>query len=565
MSWSIAEEYHDATKHHFHRYARGPHGLDWSSQPDPFRRFPPAPLVQLPLSQADDSPPWDALDRPGQVAPRPVDLRSVGLLLEHSLAITAWKELRGSRWALRANPSSGNLHPTEGYLVLPALAGLHTAPAVWHYVPEAHALERRLEFSSEDYAALLSGFPAGTFLTGVSSIHWREAWKYGERAYRYCQHDAGHALAALRMAAAMLGWGLKLLEGPGDAAVARLLGLDRAGDFPRDDRETPAFLAALSPTGRRSDPTAAPPSAAGSSEVDSGQSPNLPEELVATIAGGTWIGRANALGVQHVAWPIIDRVSAACGKPEGCPSYQSFRRPAAVDAARPFTCPSASRIIKTRRSAVDMDGRSGLSGEAFHALLARLLPAEGRTPWDAVAWPPAVSLALFVHRVAGFVPGLYALVRTPDHEEPLRRALRPAFVWQKPAGSSADLPLYLLAEGDARRIAAQVSCHQEIAGDGAFSVAMLAEWDARKACVDGWFYRRLFWETGMIGQMLYLEAEAAGLRGTGIGCYFDDPVHQLLGIGGRPFQDLYHFTVGGPVDDPRLTTLPPYGDRTAPL
>jgi hypothetical protein len=28
------------------------------------------------------------------------------------------------------------------------------------------------------------------------------------------------------------------------------------------------------------------------------------------------------------------------------------------------------------------------------------------------------------------------------------------------------------------------------------------------------------------------------------------------------FQSLYHFTVGGPVDDPRLTTLPPYAHLT---
>ena len=38
-------------------------------------------------------------------------------------------------------------------------------------------------------------------LVVLSSIHWREAWKYGERAYRYCQHDAGHAIAATRYAA----------------------------------------------------------------------------------------------------------------------------------------------------------------------------------------------------------------------------------------------------------------------------------------------------------------------------------------------------------------------------
>ena len=62
----------------------------------------------------------------------------------------------------------------------------------------------------------------------------------------------------------------------------------------------------------------------------------------------------------------------------------------------------------------------------------------------------------------------------------------------------------------------------------------------------------------MLGQVLYLEAEAANVRGTGIGCYFDDEVHDLLGIKNQTFQSLYHFTVGGAVTDNRLQTLAAY-------
>jgi hypothetical protein len=122
-------------------------------------------------------------------------------------------------------------------------------------------------------------------------------------------------------------------------------------------------------------------------------------------------------------------------------------------------------------------------------------------------------------------------------------------------------PLRRLHAGDVRRLAGGVSCGQAIAADGAFAVAMLAEF---ASVLDEWgpaSYKRLFWETGAIGQALYLEAEAAGLRGTGIGCFFDDLVHQALGIGDASLQSLYHFTVGGPVDDPRLRTLAPYADR----
>jgi hypothetical protein len=79
-----------------------------------------------------------------------------------------------------------------------------------------------------------------------------------------------------------------------------------------------------------------------------------------------------------------------------------------------------------------------------------------------------------------------------------------------------------------------------------------------------WFYRRLFWECGMVGQVLYLEAEAAGARGTGIGCFYDDAVHELLGLSGAEWQSLYHFSMGMPVEDARLTSEPGYGWEAPP-
>ena len=65
--------------------------------------------------------------------------------------------------------------------------------------------------------------------------------------------------------------------------------------------------------------------------------------------------------------------------------------------------------------------------------------------------------------------------------------------------------------------------------------------------------RLRFWEYGVVGYLSYLEAEATGLRAFGImGRFFDDEMHELVGIG-RP---CINSTVGGPVDDARLSTLP---------
>lgn len=173
-------------------------------------------------------------------------------------------------------------------------------------------------------------------------------------------------------------------------------------------------------------------------------------------------------------------------------------------------------------------------------------------------WEANIHLALFVHRVDGLPPGLYFLLRNVCEKDELRVAMRGSFAWKKPDYCPDALELYLLAQGDVHKTAMQISCFQEIAGDGCFSAAMIAAFESPLNRYGSWFYPRLFRECGLIGQVLYLEAEAAGLRGTGIGCFFDDPTHEVLGLKGRSYQDLYHFTVGGPIEDQRLTTLPPY-------
>ena len=207
--------YHERTMHHPSRYAAAPLTMDWASQPDPFRRYHGAPLVRLPLPGVGPPPAFWELYVPGAVAPQPLTKNSLSTFFRYALSLTAWKQFRGTAWALRANPSSGNLHPTEGYAVLPRLEGVADWPAVHHYAPKEHCLERRADLDTAAWSALVAGFPPGSFLVGLSSVPWREAWKYGERAFRYCQHDAGHALATLRIAAAALGWQMFLLDGVG--------------------------------------------------------------------------------------------------------------------------------------------------------------------------------------------------------------------------------------------------------------------------------------------------------------------------------------------------------------
>ncbi len=519
-------EYHERSKHRPERYAPGPGRLDWATQPDPFRRYDGAPGVDLPLLAGELPARWDDLFTPGAVAAQPLQRATLAHLLELSLGLAAWKSYGGSRWALRCNPSSGNLHPTEAYLICPELPGLPAG--VHHYQPRDHRLEQR---ASASFAW------TGGVLVALTGIHWREAWKYGVRAFRYCQHDCGHALAAMAYAAAALGWRVRRLDDWGDDQIAALTGIDRPADFAGAEPEAPEAVLWIG--------HGAPPRA---------------RDVLAALSGAAWQGRANALSAGHRDWPDVPAVAAATRRPAGVDAPASSA--AGLPALAPVSPVPVSRLVRRRRSAQAFDGATGLSSAAFFRVLDALLPRPDTPPWSLCDGAPQVHLVLFVHRVDGLSPGIYCLARDPAALPALRATMRPDWLWAEVPGCPPHLPLFLLAALDVKAFAAAASCHQDIAADSAFAVAMLARFDDVTDEAP-WRYGERFREAGVVGQVLYLEAEAAGVQGTGIGCYFDDAVHDALGLDGARFQDLYHFTVGGARVDARLATEPPYAHLSA--
>ena len=500
------------------------------------------------IGPREHEPQYDALFDLNGILPQPVTHRSISAFFECSLGLSAWKVYGTSTWALRCNPSSGNLHPTEGYLLCGPLIGVSEQPAVYHYAPQEHTMEKRHVVAPDAWNSLKVSLGEGAFLVGLSSILWREAWKYGERAFRYCQHDVGHALASLRFAAAMLGWRLAIIESLGDDDMAHLIGIDREEDLGDAEREEPELLAIVSPNGDPPRPGA------------------IESSVSAEVVAGPWEGKANRLSSDHVQWDIINMVKDATKKTRTETTLRSWPLSRISQERREYSSePTARRVFLQRRSATDFDGRTSISRETFYAMLTRVIPTQA-APFDAIYWPPAIHLLMFVHLIDELAPGLYVLVRDPAKVGDLRAAMKPDFAWTPAPQCPSGLPLYLLLPANCRRAAMQLSLGQAIAGDSAFSFGMVAEFENSLQRWGPWFYRRLFWEAGMIGQVLYLEAESAGicagnsLRATGIGAYFDDPVHEVFGLSGHRFQSLYHFTVGGAVDDPRLTTRPPYDE-----
>lgn len=541
------QDYHQRTKHHFEGYAKGPETLDWDAQPAPFRHFKGVLVVRLPrLSElATDAPLYTALQRPfaqlGQQSPLAPSLESLGAWLQLSLGITAWKGYGPDRWAVRANPSSGNLHPTEAYVLVQGFAGL--SDGLYHYEPQQHQLELRAEYS----ASAVANPQLAVILT---SVMWREQWKYGERAFRYCQLDAGHAQGALRYAAAALGWTLAEQTHLGTATLARLTGVDRLEEFParrhpETEREEAEILLALGLDGHRPTPLDA-------------------QELRALADQAQWQGVASSIDPYPMyQWPPVAAVAQA-SRSEDQPYFDTPALAAELPPQYPDSLPlvgqqAIQQLIIQRRSAQRFDPDYVLSAEGFRVLLARLQPSAS-VPWDTLSHPPRIALLAFVMNVEGLEPGIYLIPRHPDLWADLQPHLSNQYQPEPVPGFDGLLRLMTAEPLAIKRLSRSAHCHQDIAGGSCLTLGMLARFATTLEQEGPSAYRALYREAGLIGQLLYLEAEAQQIRGTGIGCFFDDPVHTLVGLEGMSWQSLYHFTLGLPIVDSRIETTPAYTD-----
>ncbi|MCK5718478.1 MAG: SagB/ThcOx family dehydrogenase [Thiomargarita sp.] len=561
--------YHERTKHHFERYARGPGQINWDSQPDAFRRYSGAQCFELPLVAESLNCSYTDLYHPKTIAPRQMTLSNISALLELSLGLSAWKQYGEHRWVLRCNPSSGNLHPTEAYIILPNITSLPTG--VYHYLSYEHLLEQRGFFETAIAATFEKTLPPACFLFGLSSIPWREVWKYGERAFRYCQLDIGHAIGAVRYAAATLGWTVQLLDYWSDSEMSIALGLNQEEDFEESELEIPEMILCINTQGKmafdfpysptsannflkRGGKNSAPPTSSFNPFEEVEQRSKKP--IIVAMESIKWVGKANVLDKNHCyEWPIIENVAVAATRP--VTEKMNWIAPPLPPLMSLTSSVHASNLIQQRRSTQLFDSNSTLDLKSFYRLLDATLPRANIIPWDTFQRLPHIHLVLFVHRIRGLAPGIYILLRKQSVKEKLQIAFNHEFSWKKPDSCPDYLPLYQLISGDAKMVAQQIFCNQEIASDGAFSISMLAEFE--ETLKNGaWYYKHLLWEAGLIGQVLYLESEAAGVRGTGVGCFFDDALHTMLGLTGIHYQSVYHFTIGTPSPDKRLQTFPPY-------
>ena len=492
MTW---REYHEATKHSVESLRLTGHVLDWANMPDPFRHYEGVPVLDMPADPpSPEMPAFDVLKGASGTMSVGDGASFLSQLLFYSTAISASKRVpsTGYKYALRVNPSSGNLHPTEFHF---RTRGLKGWPDGWyHYDPSRHMAEQR---GRGTFEMGLASDPAPIVFI-LTSIVWREAWKYGERAYRYCLLDIGHAWQALALSGRAIGCD--------SFAIGHFLD-DEVNQLCRPNMdEQPMLIVGLQ---GKSIPVR---------EADTGKT--------------VWLGgQANQLSKETIAYPLIESIHLATKRgssgsgdistAESAPTGSGgIKLPSPASSTRGF-----GEVARMRRSALDfLGGRQSISLAQLSAILTfttQPLSAD-------FANERFIQLYLYAHRVFGLQPGVYRF--WPQRTE-----------------------LELVKGGDQRVAAAGLSLEQDLAGNACVTFSMIGDLDRAARTYGDRGYRFVHFEAGAIGHRLYLAAEAFGLGATGIGAFYDDEVNDYLELAPTRGQVVYHFAIGYPVPDPRVS------------
>jgi SagB-type dehydrogenase family enzyme len=244
--------------------------------------------------------------------------------------------------------------------------------------------------------------PTAPVVFVLTSIAWREAWKYQDRAYRYCLLDIGHAWQSLALAARAIGCRAAATAVFSDNSVTTLCQL------PPD--EWPMLIVAVSGSGIR----------LRESNVDG----------LDAVAG-----QPNVLSERQVLYPSIEAVHTATSLHEGTAIGQfeiALHGKAASRGGRPF-----GEVVRGRRSALDfIAGRSEMPRSTLLDILR-------------VSAPGVIDLYVYVHRVKELAPGLYIYSAVADRLDLIRagdqRVIAAALSLQQELAGNACVAISMVA------------------------------------------------------------------------------------------------------------------------
>jgi SagB-type dehydrogenase family enzyme len=408
------------------------------------------------------------------------DLQQLAEILFFSAGLTRKMGKGENTYYMRAAPATGALYPIELYVVCVEVPGL--GAGVYHFDPLDFALVKlregdyRVELGSAGCTDCL-GSPVTLVLT---SLAWRNAWKYEARSYRHWFWDSGVVAENLLATCSSERLPAKLLLGFVDSELDALLGLEKG-------REATVALAAV---GVGSAVTTPRKIREGIPKVAFASEPLSREEVEYPIVWKTNEASAFAKSDDAKAW-------RAGFKPPSreAPHGRLALRPAGED----YQSATLGDVI-LRRGSTRRFARRSVSFEQVSGIIAT---STGTIPLDFLPMNGTlVDFYLVANDVQGLQPGSYFFDRGTSSLEQLK------------AGQFRSMTSYLCLD-------------QSLFGDASAVFFLMADLERVTGSLGNRGYRAAQFEAGVRAGKIYLSSYSLGMGASG-STFYDDAVTEFL-------------------------------------
>ncbi len=195
--------YHKQTKHSYNSVRRNPNQLSWENQPSTYKNYPEHYLkYKLDLEREADN------------------------FLYHIAGLSAKKTYSEVEYSLRINPSAGALYPNELYFQARGVEGVENG--IYHYEVSSQSITLLQDINEHEGIEPYLGYKVAMkgYLFLVSAIYYRSAWKYKNRAFRYCLLDGGHLLGSIEASALLKPHALQVIYNLNREKLNRMFGFE---------------------------------------------------------------------------------------------------------------------------------------------------------------------------------------------------------------------------------------------------------------------------------------------------------------------------------------------------
>ncbi|MEM2042179.1 MAG: SagB/ThcOx family dehydrogenase [Nitrososphaerota archaeon] len=508
VNWNPEEarRYHEATKHTFVSVRMPGRGLDWENRPYPFKVYLDAEKIRLPAGFG--SPPLDLISAitSQQRRTERLNLSELAGLLFYSAGITRiYRYPFGGRYYFRAYPSTGALYQTELYVVAGDVSGLE--PGVYHFDPGQFVLSviRRGDYRS--HLSALTGHDGVVSCDAavvLTSVAWRNAWKYGARSYRHWFWDGGTLCANLISTAGSLGLGWEVLVGFVDDLLNGLLGID----------------------GRR-------------------------EAAIAVVP--LWSGHASRAGPSPEVGEVRHRVLPLSRREV---EYEEVTR--AYASSRLLSAEEVSLWRKRASSMTDVGARhegrrlrlpgppDGLALPPLGDVILRRGSTRRFSRVEIEAWKLGFVLrSMSVPLKTDFLGNQGSLVSVFAIVNGVEGVPSGSYLYDRLTGE-----LVLLREGRFRRTAEYLCLEQELGGDASATLFLMSPLDAVLSSLGNRGYRASQFEAGIRVGLAYLAAHSVGIGATGL-TFYDDDVREFFSPASSEMECMMVVALGVPAYKPK--------------